>query len=607
MKGIWMIIGLLCLLTKVNGQTFIKRTYYDDLKQIPKEVISLSKNDSTLQGPFLSYYTSGSLQAEGYYHLNLSDSTWIFYFENGQKKAEGKYKNGKQNGKWKYYFERGNLRAEGIMKDDAKHGLWTFYFENESEKSSGVYYNDQKEGIWNYFYEDEILKAQAFYEKGTGNYKEFYPSGALKNEGKNIDEKSVGKWRYYYESGELEAEGEYFGGLRTGLWTYYHKNNSVAASGMFLEGEKSGIWKYYYPDGSVSSEGEMKNDKQEGFWKLYYPSGDLKGEGSYDLGSGAYTEYYANGKQKSSGRIKDGQKDGTWTYFSEEGLEEGVAEYKNGIGEYEGYYPDGTLRMEGTIKDDKRVGEWTLYYPDGGIAGVYKPIYENEKPIFRTKDLKAPNEKGSDKPDYKFRRKKSRYFSTNINEYRGVIFGTNPLWMPFGSLPLAIEYYIQERMGYELEWNTIRSPFFSKSKDVMIGDLYNRGTKLEIRQKFYHPDTPMGLFYFGHEIIGEIQEHYVNTQDNSGNIQQLNSTETNYGYGLFIGTRWMERAGDSGFTVDFRVGLGFGKRNIKDKYESTLENDELFSELNRDEFYLPIIFSINLGYGFPKRRTTSNF
>ncbi|MEQ9218773.1 MAG: membrane-binding protein [Cyclobacteriaceae bacterium] len=606
MRIIWLIIGV-CIISEVQSQTFIKRTYYDDLHEMPKEVISLSKQDSSLHGPFLSYYTSGSLQAEGYYLNNLSDSTWIFYFENGQKKAEGKYSQGKQTGKWRYYFERGNLRAEGIMKEDTKHGAWTFYFENGSEKSSGVYYKDQKEGIWNYFYEDGIVKAQAFYERGTGNYKEFYPSGAVKNEGKNIEEKSVGRWRYYYESGELEAEGEYFGGLRNGLWKYYHKNKTVAAEGRFLDGEKSGIWKYYYPDGSISSEGQMKQDKQEGFWKLYYPTGDLKGEGSYDQGSGTYTEYYTNGKQKSSGRIKDGLKEGTWTYFSEEGLEEGKAEFKNGVGEYKGFYPDGTLRMEGTIRDDKRVGEWTLYYPDGRVAGVYKPIYENEKPIFRTKDLKDPNEKGSDKPEYKFRNKKIRYFNPSINEYRGVIFGTNPLWMPFGSLPLAAEYYIQERIGYELEVTVIRRPFFSTNENVLLDDLYSRGSKIEIRQKFYHPDTPMGLLYFGHEVIGEIQQHYVNVIDNQGNESSLNASEVNYGYGLFIGTRWMERPGDNGFSVDFRIGLGLGRRHIANNYESTPSNNDLFSELNRDEFYLPIIFSINLGYGFPKRRTTSTF
>ena len=84
MKSIWVII-LFFLGFHGIAQTFIKRTYYDELKQMPKEVISISKADSTLEGPFLSYYTSGSLQAEGYYHQDKTDSTWTFYFENGQK------------------------------------------------------------------------------------------------------------------------------------------------------------------------------------------------------------------------------------------------------------------------------------------------------------------------------------------------------------------------------------------------------------------------------------------------------------------------------------------------------------------------------------------
>ena len=606
MKSIWVII-LFFLGFHGSAQTFIKRTYYDELKQMPKEVISISKADSTLEGPFLSYYTSGPLQAEGYYHQDKTDSTWTFYFENGQKKAVGKYENGKQNGRWRYYFERGNKRAEGIMKDDIKHGAWVFYFENGNEKSSGIYINDLKEGIWNYFYEDKILKAQAFYEEGTGHYKEFYPSGAIKNEGKNINEKSVGKWMYYYETGELEAEGEYFGGLRNGLWTYYHKNGSVAAEGRFLDGEKSGIWKYYYPDGSISSEGEMKNNKQEGYWKLYYPTGDLKGEATYDEGTGTFTEYYANGKQKSSGQIVNGLKEGTWTYFSEEGLEEGIAKFKQGVGEYQGYYPDGSLKMEGTIKDDKRVGEWTLYNPEGSIAGIYKPIYENEKPIFRTKDLEREEAKSSDKPEYKYKSKKLRYFSPSINEYSGVIFGTNPLWMPFGQIPLAIEYYKQERLGYELEFTYLRDPFFSADENVLTDDLYSRGGRLEFRQKLYHPDTPIGLLYFGHQIMGSSIHYAVNTQDVTGEKYKLDANEFNYAYGIFVGTRWMERPGDNGFTIDFRIGIGAGRRNLKEHYPSNPTHDSLFRELNRDKLYLPIIFSLNLGYGVPKRRTTSAF
>ena len=611
LKSCVTILLIVFSLFAMGQKTFVKRTYYDEEKTQLKEIVTLMKSDSSLHGKYQSLYLNGSLSVAGYYDHNLSDSTWIYYFENGRKKMEGSYSQGKQNGKWTYFYESGELKAKGIYQNNIRHGHWTYYFENGQEKSSGLYFNDLKEGIWNYSYEEGSLKAQAYFNKGVGSYKEFYPNGNIKTKGTNSHGQSEGEWTYYYESGETEANGVFKNGLREGPWKYFHKNGQVSAEGNFKSGEKSGIWKYYFPDGTVSSEGQMSKDQKDGFWKLYYQTGEVKGEGKYEKGSGDYIEYYASGKQKARGQIINDQKEGTWTYFSEEGLEDGTADFKKGRGDYIGYYPNGVIKMKGTIEDNKRVGEWSLYNPDGSLAGTYRPIYEEQKPIFRTtEEVRLKEDKNKkDKPEYRYKNKKLRYFEPRINEYNGIIVGTNPAWTLIGRLPLAVEYYIQERLGFEAQLTLLRDPFFTYDR-VKINSTKSIGSNIAIRQKFYHDDTNLGMFYFGHQLLGGFSQHHAYVYDSisfrPATIERkLEASEKRIAYGLFIGNRWMQRAEDSGFTIDVNIGVAIGRRFFTKDFDPEPQFDAHFSELNQDEIYLPIIMTINIGFAGPKRRTVS--
>lgn len=610
MAKTWFTILFVVLLPFLaNAQkTFQKKAFYDDEQTKLREVVTLLKADSTLHGPYHSLYVNGSLAVKGYYHQGESDSTWVYYYENGRSKAAGSFDQGKQTGHWKYYFESGELKARGTYQHDIKHGAWTYYYENGQEKSHGAYYRNDKQGIWNYFYEDGSLKAQAFFELGKGQYKEFYPNGKLKTEGLNAHEKSEGLWTYYYESGEVEAKGKFKNGLREGFWQYFHKNGQVAAEGMFDRSEKSGVWKYYFPDGSISSEGEMNNDQKDGFWKLYYQTGEIKGEAHYDQGSGEYVEYYASGKQKARGAMKDGLRHGEWTYYSEEGLEDGEANFKDGVGQYKGYYENGTLKMTGTIKEGRRVGQWTLYNPDGSLAGTYTPVYEEHQPIFRTSDIAQSegSKKSSDKPEYRYKNKKLRYFNPRINEYVGFIVGTNPLWTLAGQLPISVEYYIQERLGYEAYVIMHKKPFY-RSYNTDLHKVSTLGIDINLRQKFYHNDTKLGMFYFGHQLSGGYLQHQVNILDSlsfaTPEKRRINAEEFRFAYGLFIGDRWMQRTGDSGLTFDLNIGVAVGRRIFTKGDEN--QYHYLFDDLNQDKFYLPVILTLNIGYAGPKRRSIS--
>jgi antitoxin component YwqK of YwqJK toxin-antitoxin module len=597
------IFFLLIVLAGTAQEIFQKEFYFDNDSSKLKEVIHFTTSDSTLHGSYESFHHNGSLQTFGFYHMGIPDSIWVYYFENGRKRAQGKFKNGMTDGKWIYYFENGSKKSEGILREDIKHGTWNFYYENEHLKSTGTYLNDEKSGIWNYFYEDDLIKAQAYFEEGMGNYREFYPTGGVKMEGPNNKDKSEGDWVYYYETGEVQAKGQFENGLRIGEWTYYHTSGKISAVGRFSDGEEEGVWKHYFEDGSVSAEGAMESGEKDGFWKLYYPTGELKGEGEYVVGDGEYIEYYPNGTRRTNGRIKNSQKYGKWIFYTEEGLVDGQAVFNDGEGLYEGFYPDGTLKMKGMMRDDKRIGEWQLYNPDGALAGTYRPIYENDSPIFKTRESrKLTDPEGSDKPDYLFKNNRLRYFTPIINEYEGVILGGNPLEVVFNQFPIALEYYYQERLGYELQFILHRDPFFKSLTDANLDEVFTRGGTFEFRQKFYHPDRKYGMWYFGHQLGFTYLTHSTTTLDNNFFEVFGRLSESRLYYGVTIGSRWMQRFADSGFTMDGYVGLGAGIRSYTTNYSSVAGFENAFDAQLKGRGYFPVLIGLNIGFVGPKRR-----
>jgi uncharacterized protein len=603
-----LLILFVFLLMIARGQIIQHVVYADGDSTRMLEVIHYSAKDSTLHGRYESFHLNGSLKIHGFYKRNLPDSIWTYYYENGQMRAQGRFTAGQTSGKWVYYYENGSKKSEGPLSKEIKQGNWTFYYENGKPKSTGTYQHDQKEGIWNYFYEDGVLKAQAYFERGGGTYKEFYPSGAVRMEGRNQNDKSEGEWRYFHETGEIQARGKFENGLREGDWVYYHKNGKVSAVGTFQNGLETGIWKHFFEDGKLSSEGAMHAGEKDGFWKLYYPSGEVKGEADYLDGDGAYVEYYPSGQTKTKGQIIEGLRQGTWTFYNEEGLVDGVVIYEKGEGEYTGYYADGTVKMTGQLQDEKRVGEWKLYNGDGSLAGIYRPIYEDETPIFR---MRAPmdtrvKEAPPEKPDYLYKDKRSRYFTKRINEYHGYIVGIGPLALAFNNFPISIEYYLQERMGFELTYITHRDPFFKPGENLAVGTLFYTGNSIQFRHKLYSKDKKRGMLYFGHQFNYTQINHGARTVNQFAQVETLGLTENRFWYGLIVGNRWMQRPGDSGTTFDFYFGLGAGTRSFRQDFESTPSNNALFADVIKGNAYFPLILGFNIGLAGPKRRTTTS-
>lgn len=588
-----------------NAQLREVKILFDSIDQKVKErYYVLEKNPSIINGTYVSYFLDGTIKSKGQYSNNSPIGKWFYFFENGKMKMESEIlEDGSTH--MKYYFENGNISQEGILNEARKNGLWHFYYESGQLKSKGYYTKDRREGNWNIYYEDNSLKAQAIYEKDEAWYREFYPSGELKMEGKITQGKSDSTWTHYYKEGIVKAKGDEKNGLKEGLWTYFHPNGEKESEGYYGGGQKNGHWKYFYTDGTLNAEGDLKNDQRQGAWNLYYQSGAEMAKGEFDEGTGSYTEYYESGKVKVKGFVDKGLNDSTWNFYYEDGTLEGICNYNKGEGDYTGYYTNGDVKMKGKLKNGEKVGTWKLFDEKGKLAGLYKTYYEKEEPVVvevpeEVKEEKPKKEPESSKPSFKFKQKKRiKYFEPRINEYRSYILSSNPLQMLFGSFPVALEYYYQERLGYELKVAWIRDPFFSANNKVPSDVPYERGFFIDFRQKFYFDKNVYGLLYFGHEIRYTRSSFGVNLSDPV--LEQFFEPVLNmdlFEYSIVFGDRVMESHANKGFTLDVWGGLGIGYRSVSRNWSNIPAVNFAYRDVNQDQISIPIRLGITVGYVF---------
>ncbi len=363
----------------------------------------------------------------------------------------------------------------------------------------------------------------------------------------------------------------------------------MAASGSFSNGEPEGKWSYYHENGERSSEGIFVDGQKDGYWGLFSSDGKLKGETSYTDGEGIYKEYYPSGKLKLQGKVIVDVNHGLWKYYYEGGQLEGECNFQNGRGEYIGYYPDGTLQTKGIIDNGKKVGRWELYKNDGSLSGYYKPIYG--QPELSEYQAREPRKYGVGA--YKFRSRKNKNFEAKITEFQGVILNTNPIMSFLGRVPFGVEFYLQERLGHEFEFEGIRDPFYILDEDAAVDEVFSRGYGMALKQKLYNP-SQYGLWYFGHELRFSNISHFVNVNTTQENIRRASASEQKIEYSIMLGYRLMQNTAGKGCTIDSFVSLGTGFRY----FDVSAEDESNFNELPMEKVPLTFNFGLNIGYTF---------
>ena len=594
--------SLVNLAFTINGQTFEFKTHYDQDETQIKEIITVNSSNNSLEGPYTKFHQNGQLAIQGTHNEGHPTGKWTYYYESGLRKSEGYFKNGKSDSTWIFFYENGNPKSKGVIDENKLSGKWAYYFEDGKIKHEGFYEAGNMVGIWNYFYENGVLKATTIYDGNEGYHTEYYPSGALKASGKKDQNTSIGEWAFYHEKDIIQSIGHFVNGKKEGEWKTYHKNGSLESAGSYLNGQKSGKWEYYHQDGSPLGSGVMMQDQMNGTWNMYFPDGTIQSSGSYVNGTGQVTDYFSNGQIASTGFLKEGIRDSIWFFYDLNGQLMGKAAYQNGNGIYEGYHPNGEIRISGTMKDALRVGEWKMYDETGKFTGTYHPIYDESPSPSAIEPEIIPADSilkyEASVSEYKYSKKEIRFFNPVVNEMKAWIIATNPAMTLLDKLPVSIERYKQERLGYELIYTWNRSPFFISRSQIGLHESYLNGHTFTLRQKFYSKEMPFGMLYFSHQAFGTFNMHQVKTQESGGfrQIYTSSMSENEVGYGLAVGWRWMLDAGEPGITFDAYLGVNIAKSTWN---QQTIEDPAatlIFTELEGEPLSFPVSFGLNIGW-----------
>lgn len=601
-----MILSLLWSSLLGFSQTIKKKYWYanDSLKGLEKVVEVLQTDTSVIQGSYLHFYQSGDLRVEGTYNNGKPSGQWKYFYESGTLKKEVRYLNDTVS-YWTYYYENQAKKKEGKVVHFQKDSIWTYYYENQAVLKKGRFVNDQQHQDWNYYFEDGQTKALAQYTKGMGQYTEYYYQGGVKMSGPVEDNESQGVWSYYYPDGHLKAQGYESGGLKNGKWEYYYQNDTLASSGNYVQGTKQGEWQFFHPNGALSSEGLMSDGYRDGYWNLYHQNGSLKAEASLTEGTGTYVEYHQNKKVKVRGALQSDLYHGQWTYYFDDGTLEAEAHYTQGQGDYKGYYHSGELKMKGKVEGGQQVGTWELYNKEEEVVGYYKLIPIDQDGNSKEVQVAAADDPAAllptdtivshKLPDFHVRKKQFyNPFKPKNREGKGIIISFNPFATLFTQLPISIEYFIQERLGHELRYTWARSPFYLNHANASDSTMFDRGFKVDFRQKFYGKyRQDRGMFYLAHEVRYSRTNFYFNSNSTQAPDRLL---DQQFEYSIQVGDRLLRNIKEGGLTFDFYLGVGVAYRLQKaDIRTSSLV---FFKENYPKELALNPRIGISIGYLF---------
>lgn len=422
----------------------------------PVALIAQPKQNINPNGYNKFYYDNGKVSSEGSMVNGKPDGYWKTYSPNGTIKSEGNRKNFQLDSVWKFYNEQGKLAFEFNYKEGKKNGLKKIYNAKEGVLlTSENYVNDIKEGnLINYYKDGRINQTIPFvngkeegqgyeyapdstiltltqYKMGfvqkeekinrrdanklkQGIWKEFYPTGVLKNEVNYSDDKMNGYLKEYSTKGSLSNTTKYVNGIiqdnapelaKLDVKTNYFETGAVkftatykdgVAEGIHREfspegkvisakvyvggiltgegildtaGRQQGFWKEYHPNGQLRSEGEYLNSKRIGEWVFYHPNGKIEQKGKYDKkgkAQGAWKWFYDTGNLLREENYRNDEQDGLMTEYSDNGKVITKGEYIDGQKEGAWMLELADYREEGSYKAGKRDGVWKHYYTDNG-------------------------------------------------------------------------------------------------------------------------------------------------------------------------------------------------------------------------------------------------
>ena len=161
-------------------------------------VISNYRN-GVLDGPRYEFDDKGSLTSATEYSNGVKEGTEV-KFANGIKIQEDVYRNGRKNGKSVSYYTDGSLKAEGTYVDNVRDNEWNWYYpasEGRNIKRLTETYDYGKLKSIKGQYPDGSKERKAELVNGNGDFEQYYNNGTIKLKGKIRNYAADGTWTAY--------------------------------------------------------------------------------------------------------------------------------------------------------------------------------------------------------------------------------------------------------------------------------------------------------------------------------------------------------------------------------------------------------------------------
>lgn len=436
-----LLIRHLILLLLFSGSLFITTTveaqpgdtavytkyYYENGKVSSEGPLRSGKPD----GYWKTYHTNGKIKSEGNRKNFQLDSTWKFYNEQGKLSLEYTYREGKKTGPVKTYGSDGKLISEETYASNIKHGSSYEYYPNGKVQKVVPFKEGLEEGIGYEYDSTGVITSIITYKAGhtlsterinrrdvnglkQGLWKEFWPNGKVKSEGRYLNDKKHGyfkeynevgnlivatKWENgvlvenppelakietvttYYPNGRVKEVGNYKDGYPEGVFRQYdtlgkivssevYKDGVLIGKGIFDEkGREQGHWKEYHETGELKAEGDYLNGVRINDWTFFYPDGKIDQKGKYDVRGrpiGTWKWYYENGQLLREEQYSEGVRNGTLIEYDENGNIITQGEYIDGLKEGFWFFQIADYREEGNYVAGERQGLWKHTYTTTG-------------------------------------------------------------------------------------------------------------------------------------------------------------------------------------------------------------------------------------------------
>jgi len=206
------------------------------------------------------------------------------------------------------FFTTGKINSQRVNKFDEnkkRTGVWKKYYTNKRIRYVGQFKDGKEVGIFKFYditTSDYPVIIKSFFESSDSVFVQFYTiSGKLETEGILNERKRVGNWKYFYPDGALLSEENYKKGKLHGEQLNYYPEGQLTEFSVYKNGLLHGITSKYSSKEILIEEVEYKNGKPNGVAKYFELNGNLKETGVYKDGKrvGKW-EYYLDGEISSN-------------------------------------------------------------------------------------------------------------------------------------------------------------------------------------------------------------------------------------------------------------------------------------------------------------------